>query len=102
MCESKVMKMNKKEKLDNMLCEKNGVLQTADVIEAGISKTYFMEYAKKMELECVAKGIYLSPDAWEDPFYLLQTRYPQIIFSHETSLYLLGMAEREPLQFTVL
>ena len=54
-----------------------------------------------MELECVAKGIYLSPDAWEDPFYLLQTRYPQIIFSHETSLYLLGMAEREPLQFTV-
>ena len=56
--------MNKKEKLDNMLCEKNGVLQTADVIEAGISKTYFMEYAKKMELECVAKGIYLSPDAW--------------------------------------
>ena len=51
MCESKVMKMNKKEKLDNMLYEKNGVLQTADVIEAGISKTYFMEYAKKMELE---------------------------------------------------
>ena len=79
MCESKVIKMNKKEKLDNMLCEKNGVLQTADVIEAGISKTYFMEYAKKMELERVAKGIYLSPDAWEDPFYLLQTRYPQII-----------------------
>ena len=32
-----------------MLCEKNGVLQTADVIEAGISKTYFMEYAKKKE-----------------------------------------------------
>ena len=49
----------------------------------------------------MAKGIYLSPDTWEDPFYLLQTRYPQIIFSHETSLYLLGMAEREPLQFTV-
>ncbi len=26
--------MNRKEKLDNMLCEKNGVLQTADVIRA--------------------------------------------------------------------
>ena len=74
--------MNKKEKLDNMLCEKNGVLQTADVIEAGISKTYFMEYAKKMELECVAKGIYLSPDAWEDYkrdihrlFFLMKLRF---------------------------
>ena len=47
MCESKVMKMNKKEKLDNMLYEKNGVLQTADVIEAGISKTYFMDMQRK-------------------------------------------------------
>ena len=43
----------------------------------------------------------MSSDAWADPFYLLQMRYPQIIFSHETSLYLLGMAEREPLQFTI-
>lgn len=93
--------MNKKEKLDNMLYQKKGVLQTADVIQAGISKTYFMEYAQKKDLERVSKGIYLSPDTWADPFYLLQIRYPQIIFSHETSLYLLGMAEREPLQFTV-
>lgn len=101
MCESKVMKMNKKEKLDNMLYQKNGILQTADVIQAGISKTYFMEYTQKKDLERVSKGIYLSPDAWADPFYLLQIRYPQVIFSHETALYLLGMAEREPLQFTV-
>lgn len=93
--------MNKKEKLDDMLYKKNGILQTSDVVEAGISKTYFMEYAKKVELERVAKGIYLSSDAWADSFYLLQMRYPQIIFSHETSLYLLGMAEREPLQFTI-
>lgn len=87
--------------LDEMLYKRNGILQTSDVIEAGISKTYFMEYAKKAELERVAKEIYLSPDAWADPFYLLQMRYPQIIFSHETALYLLGMAEREPLQFTI-
>lgn len=93
--------MKKKEKLDYMLYEKNGILLTVDVIEAGISKTYLMEYAKKMGLERVAKGIYSSPDTWVDPYYLLQTRYPQIIFSHETALYLLGMAEREPMQFTV-
>lgn len=93
--------MNKKEKLNNMLDKMNGVLQTADVIETGISKTYFMEYVKKMNLERVARGIYLSQDAWADPFYLLQTRYPKVIFSHETSLYLLGMAEREPLRFTI-
>lgn len=93
--------MKKKEKLDYMLYQKNGILLTVDVVEAGISRTYLMEYAKMMGLERVSKGIYLSPDTWVDPYYLLQTRYPQIIFSHETALYLLGMAEREPLQFTV-
>lgn len=93
--------MTKKEKLDNILYKKNGILQTSDAIEAGISKTYFMEYVKKVELKRVSQGIYLSPDAWADPFYLFQMRYPKIIFSHETSLYLLGMAEREPLQFTI-
>ncbi len=93
--------MNKKAMLDEMLYKKDGVLLTCDVVGAGISKTYFMEYAKKMGLERIAKGIYLSPDAWADPFYLLQMRYPQVVFSHETALYLLGMAEREPLQLTV-
>lgn len=42
MCESKVSVMSKKEMLDNMLYKKNGVLLTADVVEAGISKTYFV------------------------------------------------------------
>lgn len=91
----------KREILDEMLRESDGVLLTRDAVDAGISKTYLMEYVKKMNLERVAKGVYLEPDAWADYFYLLQRRYPQTIFSHETALYLLGMAEREPLQFAV-
>lgn len=93
--------MSKKEILDKMLDEHGGILLTCDVIRAGISKTYFMEYAKRIGLEQAAMGIYLSTDAWADYFYLLQARYPKVIFSHETALYLLGLAEREPLQFTV-
>ena len=33
--------------------------------------------------------------------YILQSRYQQAVFSHETALYLLGLADREPLQYTV-
>ena len=61
--------MNKKEKLDNMLCEKNGVLQTADVIEAGISKTYFMEYAKKLakpEEETANNRVFIPAEPLQD------------------------------------
>lgn len=101
MYESKVAELNKKEVLDQMLEEQEGILMTCDVTGVGISKTYFMEYVKKMQLEKVSKGVYLSQDAWADYFYLLQIRYPQTVFSHETALYLLDLAEREPLQFSV-
>jgi len=93
--------LSKKEILDKMVDKNGGVLLTSDVIREGISKTYLMEYVKKMNLERVHMGVYLSSDAWTDYFYLLQIRYPQVVFSHETALYLLGLAEREPLQFTV-
>ena len=93
--------MTKKEIITKMINERDGVLLTCDVVQAGISKTYLMEYVRRMNLERVSHGVYLSPDAWTDYLYLLQLRYPQTIFSHETALYLLGLAEREPLQFTV-
>ena len=93
--------MNKNEILDHLIDKHDGVLVTGDAVEAGISKTYLMEYVKKMNMERVSHGVYLSEDAWADYMYLLQLRYPQTIFSHETALYLLGLAEREPLQFTL-
>lgn len=43
----------------------------------------------------------MSPDAWEDGMYILQMRYKGAVFSHETALYLLEMADREPIQYTV-
>lgn len=91
----------KKEILNEILKKRDGVLLTREAVEAGVSKTYLLEYVKKMNMERVAMGVYLEQDAWADYFYLLQLRYPLTIFSHETALYLLGMAEREPLQFTV-
>ena len=33
--------------------------------------------------------------------YVIQVRYPEAVFSHETALYLLNMAEREPTQYAV-
>ena len=35
-------------------------------------------------------------DAWSDIFRQIQMQYPSASFSHESSLYLHGMSEREP------
>lgn len=93
--------MNKKERLAELLKQNNGIIRTADAVNAGISKTYFLEFVKTAGLEKVAQGTYLSNDAWSDELYVLQSRSSRAVFSHETALYLLGMADREPLQLTV-
>lgn len=93
--------MKKKDLLANISKENNGILRTKNATDAGISRTYFQEFVRKEGYEQVARGIYLSPDAWEDGMYILQIRFEQAVFSHETALYLLDLADREPTQYTV-
>jgi len=93
--------MSKKELLDTLLKENNGILKTTDAVDAGISKSYFSEYVRNAKLEKASQGIYIASDAWNDEMFLLQARFSQVIFSHETALYLLDIAIREPLQFTI-
>lgn len=93
--------MLKKEQLDTLIARNHGYMRTSDVVGLGISKTYLAEYAAKHDLIRVAHGLYMSPDAWEDGIYIIQVKYPEAVFSHETALYLLNMADREPLRYAV-
>ena len=93
--------MSKFEMLDKLMQENNGFIKTSDAVRAGVSKAYFGEYAKDRELERAAHGLYMSRDAWDDGMYVIQVRYPKAVFSHETALYLLNLAEREPSRYSV-
>jgi len=93
--------MNKIELMDVLLEQNKGIIETASITAAGISKPYFAEYVKKHHLERVSHGIYVSMDAWMDHMYLLQLRYDQAIFSHETALFLHDLTDREPIQYAV-
>ena len=85
-----------------MLCEKNGVLQTADVIEARNFKNLFYGICKENGIRMCGKRNLLVAGCMGRSFLFYYKRdIHRLFFSHETSLYLLGMAEREPLQFTV-
>ena len=89
------------EMLDSLMRDNNGFIKTSDAVRAGVSKAYFGEYIKERGLERAAHGLYMSPDAWDDGMYAVQVRYPEAVFSHETALYLLNLAEREPSQYAV-
>ncbi len=93
--------MKKSKALDDIVKRNKGYLKASDANEAGVSRAYFGEYIRSREFERVAQGLYLLSDAWMDSMYVIQSRYPQAIFSHESALYLLDLAEREPIQYSV-
>ena len=93
--------MGQYEQLDRMLADQDGMLQTAQVVSAGISKPVFYHYVQDRELERVAHGIYLSKDSWVDAMYLIHLRFEQAVFSHETALFFHDLTDREPTEYTV-
>jgi len=96
-----VIRMNNSTIIESLLQKNNGYLKTADVVSSGVSKSALGEFVKTQNLERVAHGLYISEDAWLDQMYIIQVRYPEAIFSHETALYLHKMAEREPLSLSL-
>jgi predicted transcriptional regulator of viral defense system len=93
--------MTNTEKLFSLLQANNGFLKTSEAVSLGISRTVLGNFVKKHSLERVAHGLYISPDTWEDGMYVIQARYPEAVFSHETSLYLLTLANREPARYSI-
>lgn len=67
--------------------ENNGVVTSAKVSEANISRNYLAQLVKANKLEKVSRGVYTLPDVWEDEFLNAQVKYKKGIFSLGTALY---------------
>ena len=83
--------MHTKERLALLAKENHGVLRTADVLKAGISKTALAS----------SHGIYHDPNAWTDRLFLLQLRCPKTVYSHDTALFMHDLTDREPLCYSL-
>ena len=79
----------------------NDVLRTADAVALGLSRTTLSNLEKAGLLERVARGQYILPEVFPDELYLWQQRMSSMVYSHETALYLLDMAERTPAKHSV-
>ena len=93
--------MTQFEKIDLLMSEYGGTIQTFQVINNGISKSVFYEYVKERGLEQAAHGVYVSQDTWTDAMYILHLRCRQAVFSHETALFFHDLTDREPLKYTI-
>ena len=93
--------MDAKNQISMIASEHHGVLKTADVVAAGISKKALAQFVKDHGFERVAHGIYCDPASWIDNMLVLQLRCPKTIFSHDTALFLYDLTDREPIAPTV-
>lgn len=79
----------------------HNIITTNRAIELGFSKALLPKYVKEGLLERVRQGVYTLPDEVHDDMYTLMLRSDNIIFSHDTALFLLGLSDRTPFEHSV-
>ncbi len=89
------------ETLQALIEQSDGVLFARDIAEAGVPSIYLSEFLKAGKLERVEHGVYITPEVLEDRLFILQSCKNRIIYSHDTSLYLHDLTDRDPLTYSV-
>ena len=91
--------MNQLHEILNLAKQNKGVLTTAMVVKAGFSRGSLKYLVDNGRLERAERGVYTLPDAWEDEFVNIQTRYKRGIFSLDTALFLCDLTDRTPVRY---
>ncbi len=94
-------KTNPLEKIRAILKDRNGLLLTSDLSKRGIPRSYLSILEKRGEIQRISRGAYSATDTLVDEMFVIQARYKAAIFSHETAAYLLDLADRTPLFYSV-
>ncbi len=87
------------EKIKQIAAKNNGFIETGTVVAEGIRKEVLKRLLELGELERISRGRYVLSGSIVDDYKILQMRCKSCIFSHTTSLYLLGLSDRAPSQY---
>lgn len=79
----------------------NGMLSTRMIEPLNISRQYLSIMESNNDIEKISRGIYISPDSYEDSYFSFQQKYKKAIFSHMNALYFYSMTEEFPYNYTV-
>lgn len=85
----------------SVLNQNGGIVTTAQANEVGVSNERLRLLVKSDHLRRLTFGVYILPDELVDKMYIAQIRRPKIIYSHETALFLHGLSDRDPINYSV-
>ncbi len=78
-----------------------GIIETKVAAQHGISKAMLYKLCKEEKIHRIVKGQYILSDDMQDELLSISKRSENIIFSHETALYLHGISDRMPFEHTI-
>lgn len=81
--------------------ENGGIVETMVASQQGVSRAMLSKLCGDGHIQRIARGQYIFPDDMQDELLGISKRSRQVIFSHETALYLHGISDRTPFEHTV-
>lgn len=87
-------------KLEKLIEQQKGTVLSTDLDFYQIPRTYLQVMVAEGKLERVNRGVYVATDSIQDEMYSMQTKYPRLIYSHETALYLHALSDRTPFEYS--
>lgn len=84
------------EKIQEELKKSSGIITSAFLRENNIPTVYLTRLRREGKLKKIDRGIYMAENGIHDELYILQAKYPKIIFSFETALSLLNLTDKIP------
>lgn len=93
--------MNYSNKLKNLLEKNGGVIFSKSLDQANIPRIYLAKLVERNIIERIERGVYITKNSFDDEMYRLQVKYSQIIYSHDTALFLHDLTDRDPIKYSV-
>lgn len=92
--------MNSLEKIERLIKHQNGTILSADLDKYGIPRKYLKILINEGRLERCNRGVYVAVDAIEDEMFAMQKKYSNLVYSHETALFMHNISDRTPFEYS--
>ncbi len=93
--------MDRIAQLQNLAKQSGGIIMTKMAADVGLSRQVLAQLCLDGILQRVAKGQYILADEMQDELLSIAKRSTNLIFSHETALFLHGISDRTPFEHSV-
>lgn len=78
-----------------------GIIDNKTAASVGISRAMLSKFCKENKIQRLVRGQYILSDDIQDELLSIELRSKQLIFSHETALFLHGISDRMPFEHSV-